>query len=247
MPQYLKDDLDKIQNEAARIVTGCSKLISLSDLRKECGWESLSERRRRHKLILFFKMMKGFAPTYLSSLVPQLNSNISNYNLRNSNNLYSIACRTNLYKNSFLPSVVDEWNSIPQDIRNLASVSSFKNYLNIDRPIPNQLFFVGKRRFQIIHARLRNECSSLKHHLFMRNIVESPLCVCGAIETNQHYFFECPVYRNERSVLLRSLSYLSCVVDLNTLLFGSDALTFWDNKELFLQIHLYIKESKRFD
>ena len=108
MPQYLKDDLDKIQNEAARIVTGCSKLVSLSDLRKECGWESLSERRRRHKLIFFFKMMKGFAPTYLSSLVPQLNSNISNYNLRNSNNLYSIACRTNLYKNSFLPSVVDE-------------------------------------------------------------------------------------------------------------------------------------------
>ena len=43
MPQYLKDDLDKIQNEAARIVSGCSKLV-LSDLREECGWELLSER-----------------------------------------------------------------------------------------------------------------------------------------------------------------------------------------------------------
>ena len=32
-------------------------------------------------------------------------------------------------------------------------------------------------------------CSSLKHHLFIRNIVDSPLCVCGALETNQHYFF----------------------------------------------------------
>ena len=28
IPQYLKNDLDKIQNEAARIVTGCSKLVS---------------------------------------------------------------------------------------------------------------------------------------------------------------------------------------------------------------------------
>ena len=89
IPKYLKDDLDKRQNEAARIVTGRSKLVSLSNLRQECGWESLSERRRKHKLILFFKMVKGFVPPYLSSLVPQLNSNISNYNLRNANNIYT--------------------------------------------------------------------------------------------------------------------------------------------------------------
>ena len=36
IPQYLKDDFDKIQNEAARIVSGCSKLVSLSNLRQEC-------------------------------------------------------------------------------------------------------------------------------------------------------------------------------------------------------------------
>ena len=172
MPQYLKDDLDKIQNEAARIV-------SLSDLREECGLELLSERRRKHKLILFFKMVKGFAPIYLSHLVPQLDSDIhvSNYNLRNSTNLYSIACRTSLYKDSFLPSVVDEWNLLPQNIRDLESVSCFKDCLNIDKPIQNKLFLVGKKRFQIIHARLRNECSSHKHHLFIRKIVESPLTV----------------------------------------------------------------------
>ena len=89
IPQYLKDDLDKIQNEAARIVTGCSKLVSLSNLRQECGWQSLSERRREHILTLFFKMMKGFVPPYLSSLVPQLKSNISNYNLHNANTGFS--------------------------------------------------------------------------------------------------------------------------------------------------------------
>ena len=125
MPQYLKDDLDKIQNEAARIISGCSKLVSLSDLREECSWELLSERRRKHKLILFFKMVKGVAPIYLSNLVPQLNSDISNYNLCNFTNLYSIACRTSLYKSSFLPLVVYEWNLLPQNIRDLESVSSF--------------------------------------------------------------------------------------------------------------------------
>ena len=190
--------------------------------------------------------MKGFVPPYLNSLVPQLNSNISNYNLRNANNIFNIACRTNLY-NSFLPSVVDEWNLLPQEIRNLESVSNFKHYLNIGKPNPNKLFFVGKRRFQIIRARLRNECSSLKHHLFIRNIVDSPFCVCGALETNQHYFFECPLYRNERNFCIRSISHFSCVVDLNTLLFGSYALPFRDNKELFLHSYFFIKESKRFD
>ena len=98
IPQYFKDDLDKIQNEAARIVTGCNKLVSLTNLQQECGWESLNERRRKHKLILFFKMVEGFVPPFLSSLVPQLNSNISDYNLRNANNIYDIACRTNFTK-----------------------------------------------------------------------------------------------------------------------------------------------------
>ena len=87
-------------------------------------------------------MVKGFAPIYLGDLVPQLNSDISNYNLRNSTNLYSITCRTSFYKNSFLPSVVDEWNLLPQNIRDLESVSSFKDYLNIDKLIPNKLFLV---------------------------------------------------------------------------------------------------------
>ena len=39
--QYEKDELEKIQNEAARIATGATRLVSLSTLSKEIGWESL--------------------------------------------------------------------------------------------------------------------------------------------------------------------------------------------------------------
>ena len=46
--QYLKNDLDKIQTEAARTVTDCSKLVSLDEQKYECGWESLGDRRRKH-------------------------------------------------------------------------------------------------------------------------------------------------------------------------------------------------------
>ena len=34
---------------------------------------------------------------------------------------------------------------------------------------------------QILHARLRLECSSLNHHLYRKNLVESPLCACSPL------------------------------------------------------------------
>ena len=69
--QGLKDQLDKVQNEAARKVTGCTKLVAIRDLYQESGWETLSERRRKHKLMLFYKMINGLSPNYLNVLVPQ--------------------------------------------------------------------------------------------------------------------------------------------------------------------------------
>ena len=50
--KYEEDELEKIQLEAARIVTGTTKLISIENLYKETGWETLSSRRRQHKLTL---------------------------------------------------------------------------------------------------------------------------------------------------------------------------------------------------
>ena len=58
----------KIQNEAARIVTGATKLVSLQSLYIDTGWESLAARREKHKLILYYKMQNGLTPEYLSSL-----------------------------------------------------------------------------------------------------------------------------------------------------------------------------------
>ena len=44
--QYEKYELDKIQNEAARIAKGATKLVSLTNLYKELGWESLSKLKK---------------------------------------------------------------------------------------------------------------------------------------------------------------------------------------------------------
>ena len=201
MYEYHKEELDKIQNEAAKIVTGCTKLVSLSDLSRESGWETLRERRNKHKHILFFKMVNGLVPNYLCSLVPSTVGSNTTYNLRNSNDLANIVCRTSLYRNSFLPSAVNAWNSLPQATRKSDSLSSFKRLLNIDKPTPCKLYFYGERKMQIIHTRFRNNCSDLKEHLFWKNIVASPLCRCGEVESNTHYFFEYRFYCNIRVIL----------------------------------------------
>ena len=136
--QYEKNELDKIQNEAARIATGATKLISLHALSNEVKWESLEERRRKHKLTLFFYKMKSkLCPTYLSSLVPQTVNSISRYNLRNASDLQKINARTTLDYNLFLPSTIRTWNDLPLETKQLESVNAFKYFLKRENvPVP---------------------------------------------------------------------------------------------------------------
>ena len=65
-----KVELDKIQNEAARLTVGATKLVSIRCLQQETAWPSLRIRRREHQLTLFYKMVNNLTPPYLSSLVP---------------------------------------------------------------------------------------------------------------------------------------------------------------------------------
>ena len=63
--RYEVNALEKMQLEAARIVTGATKLVSLEILCNKTGWESL-------ETCLFYKMNKRNSPNYLSSLVYNL-------------------------------------------------------------------------------------------------------------------------------------------------------------------------------
>ena len=178
--QYEKNELDIIQNEAARIATGATKLISLHALSNEVKWESLEERRRKHKLTLFYKMKSNLCPTYLSSLVPQTVNSISRYNLRNANDLQTINPRTTLYYNSFLPSTIRAWNDLPLEAKQLESVNAFKYFLKTENvPVP-KYYYTGKRTVQILHTRLRTNSSSFNLDLFVKNISDS-LCAPVAV------------------------------------------------------------------
>ena len=51
---YESNKLDKIQNEAARIVTDATKFAFIDSLHTETGWDTLGTRRKNHKLTMFY-------------------------------------------------------------------------------------------------------------------------------------------------------------------------------------------------
>ena len=179
-----KKQLEATHIEAARIITGATKLCSTEKLLSDLGWDSLQNRRNKHKLTILYKILNGLTPEYLQSILPPLVQNTTNYNLSNSNILRSIHANTNLFYNSFFPSTIRAWNGLSEDIKNSPSVAAFKYRLNRDTHPPPKYFNAGTRMGQILHARIRMECSVLNSNLYRKNIVPSHSCSCGTLRAH---------------------------------------------------------------
>ena len=103
-----------VQVAAGRIITGLRKNSSRNALYSELGWEPLSIRRERQKLLMFYKIVHGIAPHYLQELLLPFYRPAHIYNLRNADNLNFVIpqTRTVSYYNSFLPSAIQLWTTI---------------------------------------------------------------------------------------------------------------------------------------
>ena len=151
-------------------------------------------------------MQNDLVPGYLAILVPPSVSEISRYNLRNANDFTAIHCRTQQYYSTFIPSAVREWNNLSEEAKQIGSLISFKTFLNRDKKKVPTYYVTGKRKLQILHTRLRTNCSSLNSDLFIKNMTESPACTCGIIENAYHFFFICNRYDIHRDDMFHSLS-----------------------------------------
>ena len=122
-------------------------------------------------------------------------------------------------------------------------MSLFKFRLNGDLHKPPKYFNAGSRIGQIMHARIRMECSSLNSHLYKKNIVHSPLCSCGGFERAYHFFFQCPNFSEaRRGHLPNNLNDYNT----NQLLHGLPDASNTENEVLFTQVQDFIVHSKRF-
>ena len=237
--------LENLQLEAARIVTGGTKLTSRVKLHTETGWLPLEERRKHHKLILFHKMVHGLAPQYLLDLLPHRNRTFHHHDTRTGNDFRPPVCRTTFYNKSFFPSVIHIWNSLPVHVKNNPSINTLKTHLSKHTHIVPSFYLNGTRLGQIHHARLRMECSSLKFYLFQKNLIDSPICSClQSNETNEHFLLHCRLFSHLR---LRIFSEINHPLSVELLLFGSTNLTEDKNSLVFSCVQNFIIKSKRFE
>ena len=246
---YEKDLIEKTQHEAARIVTGLTRSVSLTNLYKEINWISLSERRQYQKLILTFKIRSGETPDYVNELFPRTVDTTTPYALRNAGDFVIMNRRTELYSKSFVPSAVTLWNTLPPDIKSINTLSAFKHALSTNIFKSNSTpsyYYSGDRRLSVYHARLRNNCSNLNSDLFRNHLSLQSACDCGfEREDAEHYLLQCQLHTNERLKLFRDTRSFH-PLNINILLFGSPELSYENNITLFLAVSTFIKDTNRF-
>ena len=178
--------IESIQRQAALICTGGYKHTDYKNLLSELNWETLCDRRKLHKLVIFYKIKNKIYPDYLSSYL-KTNQN-STYNLRHTNEQRPRFSRLNNSFKSFFPSTVRLWNNLPSTTRDSNSVNIFKALVRGTNKY-NPYHRLCSNKPGIWLTRLRLGLSALNSHRFKYNFIESPKCpTCHAInETTQHY------------------------------------------------------------
>jgi hypothetical protein len=159
---------------------------------------------------MMFKINSGHAPNYLQELIPSQIQAGTRYNLRNRCDLEVPFACLETYSQSFFPAAARLWNSLSVSIRQANSIYSFKSrYLKeYPRPRSNKLYYHGKRKPAIIHAKLCIGCSPLNYDLhFNLHVIADPNCRCimAVHETADHFLTMCPWYTAQRIALYAGL------------------------------------------
>ena len=113
---YLLDNLQKIQNKAARIITGESYEIRSSDLLRKLNWPILKERRPHQKAMFMFKVKNEQVAQSVAELFSVTNN--ENHELRSNNkNYFNDKPKTNFIKESIGYSGASYWNNLPRSYK----------------------------------------------------------------------------------------------------------------------------------
>ena len=76
-------------------------------------------------MVLFYEIVNGQVPDYLSELVPPTFADTNNYNLRNRLNISQPSYRSSTYQQSFLSSTIKLWNTLDLNLPQLPTLPSF--------------------------------------------------------------------------------------------------------------------------
>ena len=116
--------LEKVQRQAARSVhsnsfdrtPGCvSKMVS------DLGWEPLQKRRQFDRLTTLYKIQRGLVETDTGDIVRP-----NDKRTRGQQRLYQPSATVTVYKNSFFPRTIREWNLLPINVTDAATLEEFR-------------------------------------------------------------------------------------------------------------------------
>ena len=121
--------LQKLQNRAARVITGDNWEIRSKDVLSKLNWQPLNQIRLVKTLLFMRKILKNEVPTSISD---QFHISVNDqYNLRSNFTMLKLAKpRTNALKRNFSYHGAKTWNNLPTELKNLTiSERVFKNKL----------------------------------------------------------------------------------------------------------------------
>jgi hypothetical protein len=119
--------IERVQRQAARFCRGNynREVGTVTKILQELNWTSLEDRRTIHRLTIMFKIAKGLIDIPLDERLRR------NTRLTRGHNLKYVECATRLdiYRNSFYPRTIKQWNRLPADVVNAESPQVFKTRL----------------------------------------------------------------------------------------------------------------------
>ena len=120
--------LQRVQNAAARLVTGSPRFCHITPVLISLHWLPIKFRVNYKIVLLTFKCLHGLAPKYLADLISVHSA--PRYNLRSTGTISltpaSAKCFITLGDRAFQQAAPKLWNNLPTFIRNLKSLNSFK-------------------------------------------------------------------------------------------------------------------------
>jgi hypothetical protein len=122
--------IQRLQNRAARIVTGCFDFINIRgiDLVKQLKWQNMQERINYFLCIHMYNCIHGNAPSHLvNSIVMACDVHDVNTRLASTLNVAIPECRTEIFKRSFIYRASVIWNQLPEEIKDCDNVDIFKS------------------------------------------------------------------------------------------------------------------------
>ena len=122
---YLIKKLQRVQNTAARVITGLGKYDHITMTLYELHWLPVEKRIQFKILLLTFKALNGLAPSYISDLLV-LFSQPRHLRSRGQSHLAPPHTKRGYGDRCFTVVAPQLWNEIPDSVKFVANVGAFK-------------------------------------------------------------------------------------------------------------------------